>query len=224
MGGLLGPVAVPRSGAARPGPVCSRRLPRCGGFLFLRSVTEFLPPFQPVVQPEEMWLYRNPHAEVDHVPTVPMFPRPDFCGCFPDEANGDLVCTGDPAIVTEGCKSCPSGHASFAFADLAFSAFYIAGKLHRFAPGHGRRALWLCAFLLPLFLATLIAMSHTCDYKHHWQDMLVGSAISFMLAYLCYRQYYPPLMDSMCHKPFLYKSKVPAPPGKPASPGFHLDI
>ncbi|TMX00176.1 hypothetical protein EJD97_001297 [Solanum chilense] len=123
-------------------------------------------------------------------------PRPDFFWrCFPDGKEvynkwGDVVCHGDKNVVREGHKSFPSGHTSLSFAGLGFLSLYLSGKIQVFdCRGHVAK---LCLVLLPLLLASLVAISRVDDYWHHWQDVFAGGLIGLVVATLCYLQFFPP--------------------------------
>lgn len=77
------------------------------------------------------------------------------------------------------------------------------GKLHVFSE-RGRGQSWrLCLSIIPLLVALFIAVSRTCDYHHHWQDVTIGSLIGLSLSYLCYRQYFPPLNSKLSHRNYV---------------------
>ncbi|KAI2659897.1 Phospholipid phosphatase 5 [Labeo rohita] len=185
-------------------------------------VTEELPPFSREIQPEELWLYKFHPVKKDHVPTRLMFSIALFTPLlviffFTLLKKGG---NGDVKEASLGKK-----YVEIAFAGLGFTALYLAGKLHCFSPVGRGKAWRLCAFLTPLLFAVMIALSRTCDYKHHWQDVLVGSLLGLVFAYLCYRQHYPALNDTDCHRPLrMREATVPAQERKQANPGYLLPL
>ncbi|KAF9477369.1 PAP2-domain-containing protein [Pholiota conissans] len=137
-------------------------------------------------------------------------PRPDFVDrCQPPPGSVDppfgltswTICTQtDFGIMNDGFRSFFSGHSSMSFAGLGFLSYYLAGKVHLFDKrGHAGKA-WLA--LSPFMAASLVAISRTMDYRHHWQDVLVGSLIGTLFSFFGYRQYYPPLSSPLCHRPY----------------------
>ncbi|KAG8695937.1 hypothetical protein FRC09_008848 [Ceratobasidium sp. 395] len=143
-------------------------------------------------------------------------PRPDaIARCKPMDGAHDhavfglvttAICTEtDAYMMKDGWRSFFSGHSSLAFAGLGFLSFYLSGKLHLFDErGHTGKA-WIA--LAPLTGALLTGISRSMDYRHHWQDILVGSCVGLVLAYFSYRQYYPTLESPYSHKP--YSPRIP---------------
>lgn len=145
-------------------------------------------------------------------------PRPDFLdrclSIYDNDAAGtpvgpltdpinmlstSAICTRQD-LLRDGFKSFPSGHSSFSFGGLAFLAMYLAGKLHLFDErGHIYKSL---VVLAPIIGASLIATSRVSDYRHHWEDVTVGSFIGAVAAVFSYRQYYPSLAAFKSDSPF----------------------
>jgi len=128
-------------------------------------------------------------------------PRPDFMNrCFPDgipeSPFGDdgitLLCSGIPEVIKEGRKSFPSGHSSIMFSTIGFLSLYLAKKLNVYGPSSRREAWRMILASLPFLLCLFVALSRTCDYHHHWQDVTVGSLLGFSIAYASFRQYLCP--------------------------------
>ncbi|CAE6425977.1 unnamed protein product [Rhizoctonia solani] len=143
-------------------------------------------------------------------------PRPDLIDRCQPQASAqnapvyglvasNICTTDDHERLKDGFRSFFSGHSSLSFAGLGFLSFYLAGKMHLFDErGHTGKA-WIA--LAPLTGALLVAISRTMDYRHHWQDVFIGSIVGLVLSYFSYRQYYPSLASPFSHRP--YSPRIP---------------
>lgn len=124
--------------------------------------------------------------------------RPDFLArCQWDEVL--QACTGKKDSVLSGRKSFPSGHSSTAFAGMTFLALWIAGQtaawcFHVPKPAASLRSSrmgLLFMTLLPLSWAFFVAISRVEDYRHHKEDIIVGSTIGILSSTICYLVFWP---------------------------------
>lgn len=132
-------------------------------------------------------------------------PRPDLISrCKPFEGAVDppvfglsnfTICTEtSEAIMADGFRSFPSGHASTAFAGLFYLSLYLAAKLHVLDQ---RGEVWRTLIvLIPTLAASCVAMTRIMDARHHPFDILFGTAMGILVAWASYRQYFPPVSET----------------------------
>ncbi|KAI0352172.1 lipid phosphate phosphatase 1 [Trametes cingulata] len=132
--------------------------------------------------------------------------RPDFL----DRCKWDKelkACTGKPDSILDGRRSFPSGHTSTAFAGMMFLSLWIASatgawRLTEPVPAGSFLRSKLARLLLslaPLAYATWVAVSRVEDYRHHKEDVIVGSLIGSASATFCYLIYWPNPFSSQPH-------------------------
>lgn len=135
-------------------------------------------------------------------------PRPDLIArCKPASGTKkDVLVTIDVCTETDyhtlhdGWRSFPSGHSSFSFAGMGYTAFFLAGQLRIFRDKKDLGRALIC--LAPLMGAAMIAISRCQDYRHDVYDVCTGSALGFVVAFWSYRRYWPRLSSRDCDVPY----------------------
>ncbi|KAH9967247.1 phosphatidic acid phosphatase type 2/haloperoxidase [Russula dissimulans] len=123
--------------------------------------------------------------------------RPDFLSRCQWDAS-QHVCTGDTEVILDGRKSFPSGHASSASAGMIFLTLFLAGKTAALCFNITPRGSFLRSrlgrlglVLSPLFFSTWVAITRIEDYRHHKEDVIVGTLIGIFSGTICYLLYWP---------------------------------
>ncbi|CCH60123.1 hypothetical protein TBLA_0C03190 [Henningerozyma blattae CBS 6284] len=121
----------------------------------------------------------------------------------------DICLNPDRSVVLEGYRTTPSGHSCESFAGLTFLSYWIAGQLIIW---NNQLGIWRKIISwLPLLGASLIALTRTQDYRHHFVDVIIGAIMGWFIAKHVYRLYFPSINSINCFKPLLDDSQVLTP-------------
>lgn len=136
--------------------------------------------------------------------------RPDFlarCVPRPDAPKGVLVYAKDVCTtenvgrLLDGFRTTPLGHSSISFAGLLYLSLWLSGQLAVTRPQAGVWR-WLIAGA-PTLGASLIALSRTEDYRHHFIDIITGLILGSLIAIWLYLRLFPHIKSSKSHEPRL---------------------
>ncbi|KAF6761678.1 lipid phosphate phosphatase 1 [Ephemerocybe angulata] len=123
--------------------------------------------------------------------------RPDFLArCKWDKHLEE--CTGKLKDIVDGRKSFPSGHSATAWSGMFYASLFIAGQTAawcfytRKSPRIvSSRLVRLVFTVIPLVWALHVALTRMEDYRHHKEDVIVGSTIGVLSAWICYHIFWP---------------------------------
>ncbi|XP_046810389.1 putative phosphatidate phosphatase isoform X2 [Lucilia cuprina] len=110
---------------------------------------------------------------------------PDHTTCADPKNLGkyitDFTC-GNPYATKRMLKevrlSFPSGHSSFTFYTMVYVALYLQSRM----TWRGSKLLRHFLQFALIMIAWYTALTRVSDYKHHWSDVLAGSAIGSLVA------------------------------------------
>nr|OQO29752.1 hypothetical protein B0A51_02299 [Rachicladosporium sp. CCFEE 5018] len=130
---------------------------------------------------------------------MPVFPPRDGSvgtGYMGMMYTAEKLCTGDMAKIGNALESFPSGHSNIAFAGFGYLSIYLF--THLLLNARARRAsYWRMLFVIaPLLLASYLVSTLVLGYHHHGYDVIAGSIIGWIMAFLGYRMVFMGVLDA----------------------------
>ncbi|KAI3402788.2 hypothetical protein KGF56_004462 [Candida oxycetoniae] len=136
-------------------------------------------------------------------------PRPDFlarCGAPRDKFSSQFVnlgvCTAPYGMgeLLDGLRSTPSGHSSISFASFLYLTLWLLAQfeLTKSPPQHMYKHILVW---LPLLFASYVSLSRVQDYRHHFTDVIFGTLIGCLFAWIVFHHYWEGLRSIDCSLP-----------------------